>query len=150
MRPPPVTRHPPTESVVVVVDGCAGDVVVVVGVGVAVVVVVVVVGVVVVVVVVVGVVVVVVGVVVVVVTQTMWRWSHCPLGSQPAVVHGSLSVSGHGVLFGFDVSLQAPVFWSHTESTQTVDGQLQSGIELDCWPPDVSPLSQLASFCDVS
>src|SRR5437667_5684411 len=144
MRPPPVTRHPPTEFVVVVVDVvvvtvvCTVDVVVVVVVGVSVVVVVVVVGVVVVVVVVVG------------VTQTMWRWSHCPLGSQPAVVQGSLSVSGHGVLFGFGVLLQAPVSWLHTESTHTVDGQSQSGIELDCWPPDVSPLSQLASFCDVS
>src|SRR6266853_1240921 len=84
--------------------------------------------------------VVVVVVVVGVVTRTMWRWWHCPLGSQPAVVQGSLSVSGHGVLFGFGVLLQAPVSWVHTESTHTVDGQLQSGIELDCWPPDVSPL----------
>src|SRR2546428_268489 len=48
-------------------------------------------------------------VVVVVVTHTMWRWSHVPLPSHPAVVQPSPSVSGHGVLFGFAVSTHWPV-----------------------------------------
>src|SRR5439155_17666902 len=47
--------------------------------------------------------------VVVVVTHTMWRWSHVPLLSHPAVVQPSPSVSGQGVLFGFGVSTHRPV-----------------------------------------
>src|SRR5438309_10674657 len=96
-----------------------------------------------------SVVVVVGGVVVVVVTHRMWFWSQLPFGSQPAVVQLSASVSGQGVLSGFGVSSPMPVIWLRSDSTQSVEVQTgQRMSELDCWPDELRPLSQLASFWD--
>src|SRR5439155_3144755 len=79
---------------------------------------------------------------------TMWFWSQLPIPSHPAVVQALLSASGQGVLSCLGVSTHIPVIWLQTESRHGVDVQAgQSGIELDCCPDDVRPLSHLASFC---
>jgi hypothetical protein len=83
---------------------------------------------------------------VVVVTQMMWFWLHVPFGSQPAVVHESLSVSVQGVLSGFGVKTHMPLVWSHAAVVQSVSVHVgHSWMEPDCELVDCSPLSQVAS-----
>src|SRR5947208_7057326 len=82
-------------------------------------------------VVVVVIVVVVVAIVVVVVVHMMCAWSQTPFGSQPAVVQGSLSVSGHGVLSGRFGNAQMPVIGLQTPGP--VQGLLSSAQVVTIW-----------------
>src|SRR5206468_11929633 len=70
-------------------------------------------------------------VVVVVVVHMMCAWSQTPFGSQPAVVQGSLSVSGHGVLSGRFGNAQMPVIGVQTPGP--VQGLLSSAQVVTIW-----------------
>ena len=70
-------------------------------------------------------------VVVVVVVHMMCAWSQTPFGSQPAVVQGSLSVSGHGVLSGRFGNAQMPVIGLQTPGP--VQGLLSSAQVVTIW-----------------
>src|SRR5439155_26319153 len=70
-------------------------------------------------------------VVVVVVVHMMCAWSQTPFGSQPAVVQGSLSESGHGVLSGRFGNAQMPVIGLHTPGP--VQGLLSSAQVVTIW-----------------